>query len=311
MDPYEVIQALWLAFGAVVGACMGSFANVVIARMPRDESIVHPPSHCPNCKTPIKPWQNIPIASWLALRGRARCCGTPISPRYVVVELLGALGGFSVVLIHRPNVMAVFYGLMLWLLMCVAIIDWKHWFIPRALSLSLVVLGFVGNAVGAWWSGVPLQSAVTAASIMSGMGTVVGFTVVAVLLLGFTWLYRATGRLGADEEAMGWGDAQLLAGIGACLGVNALPWVLGLASLSGTVIGGWVTLEYRMRVRRGEVAETVPEPTGNPDDDEWRPPEGSVQFGPFLALGAAMHVLMSSFLPDVDVTVIFRGLWEG
>src|SRR5436853_7703063 len=93
----ETMRVMWLAFGAVVGGAMGSFGNVVIHRMPRHQSVVTPPSHCPHCGVPIAPWNNIPVVSWLALRGKARCCGGPISRRYFWGELVGAVLGFLVV----------------------------------------------------------------------------------------------------------------------------------------------------------------------------------------------------------------------
>ena len=84
------------------GACIASFLNVVIWRAPRGESIVSPPSHCPKCSSPIRWWQNIPILSWLALRGRCAACKAPISPRYILVELLGGLLFLAVFLKCNP-----------------------------------------------------------------------------------------------------------------------------------------------------------------------------------------------------------------
>src|SRR4051812_8001857 len=124
---HDVLRAMWMVFGTVVGACVGSFCNVVIARVPEDLSVVSPPSRCPKCLTPIRPWNNVPIVSWLVLGGKARCCGTPIAARYVVVEVIGAALGFVLVTLEGAGPVTIAHGVMFLLLVAVAFIDLDTW----------------------------------------------------------------------------------------------------------------------------------------------------------------------------------------
>lgn len=315
----EVIRLLWLTFGVVVGACLGSFANVIIWRVPRGQSIVSPRSRCPACGTAIPAWDNLPVASWLVLRGRARCCGARISPRYVVVELVCAVLGLWVVAHDGPGLAAVMHGLMLLMLLCAALIDLDDMTIPRGLSLGLIPLGVLGNTAVALARGASLQQSLLHEAVPSILGAVVGYGVLALVILAFTPLFRALGRIEPDQEVMGWGDAHLLAGIGACLGPGALIWVLTLASAQGSVMGALMLAAQR----RGEGKQ--PSATGSPPEahastapgdsstseaepleDDWVPPRGAVPFGPFLALSAAEILFFGYLLPDFRLD-----LWGG
>ena len=123
------------------GLIIGSFLNVVAWRLPRGESLSHPGSHCPKCDTPIKPYDNVPLISWLLLRGRCRNCGEPISPRYPLVELTTGLLWAGVVLARYDDVPALVRGILLvTFLVPIALIDFDTRTIPNKLTLPAAVL---------------------------------------------------------------------------------------------------------------------------------------------------------------------------
>ena len=126
-----------------LGMVLGSFSNVCIYRLPRGESIIHPPSHCPRCKTPIKPWHNIPILSFILLRGRCAYCGSPISPRYPLVELLS---GFIYLFLFRHfglSLGSIIYALFSSALLVVFFYDLEHKLIPDVITLPGMAVGMV------------------------------------------------------------------------------------------------------------------------------------------------------------------------
>lgn len=304
MDPdlvQEVMRAMWLVFGAVVGACIGSFTNVVIARVPEGLSVVSPPSRCPKCLTPIRPWQNIPVVSWLVLGGKARCCGTPIAPRYVIVEAIGGMLGFVTVALDGANIVAVLHGLMFLVLVAVAFIDLDTWSIPEVLSRALLPLGLALQVGTRLHGGQALEAAALDGGIAWLSGAAAGFFVLFLVRVSATAIARAAKRIGPDEDAMGTGDEQLLRGIGACVGPMGVFWTLLLGSMQGTLVG------LVARVATGGKDNPVGAEVNDPDDD-WRPPPGSIPYGPFLALGAIEFVLLGSMLPDLQLVELFREL---
>ncbi|MDD5656559.1 MAG: prepilin peptidase [Elusimicrobia bacterium] len=240
--------AFWL------GACAGSFVNVVAWRMPREESVVFPRSRCPSCRAPIAWFDNIPILSWLLLRGRCRRCGGAISMRYPLVE--GLMACLSLALWLR------WQGSPLWSalaaaaaadLLAIALIDWDTGFIPAALSIGLVVAGVAAAPFN------PLLRRGTWPAAVGGaaLGAATGFLL--------CWLTAEAGKRVFKKEAMGGGDLILLAGIGAWSGGVGAFDSLMLGSLLGAGYG--VGLVARGRPR---LADPVP-------------------FGPFLAAGAAFN----------------------
>jgi len=298
---YDVLRALWLVFGAVVGACVGSFVNVVIARVPAGLSVVTPASRCPRCETPIRPWQNIPVVSWLVLRGKARCCGTTIPARYMLVEALGGALGFLLVAVEGASFTTVLHGLMFLILVSVAFIDLDTWSIPEVFSRSLLPLGLALQVVTRLTLGQDLTSSAVEGLKESVLGALLGFGVLFVVRIGATALARATGRIKPDEDAMGTGDEQLLRGIGACLGPLGVFWALMLGSAQGTLVG--LAARVATGGKDNPVGAAVPDP-----EDDWRPPPGAIPFGPFLALGAIEFVLMGSLLPDLQLAGLFAEL---
>ncbi|MDB4995491.1 MAG: uncharacterized protein JWM74_2923 [Myxococcaceae bacterium] len=220
---------LWFLRGVAIpfGLIWGSFLNVVIYRVPREMSVVNPPSHCPGCGKPVKPYDNVPVLSYLILRGRARCCGVKMSPRYVVVELLGGLLSLAVLevivrslpgdtsAVRASAVYLADFALCLGLL-AAAFIDAEHMYLPDPITIGGTVLG-IGTA-----------SLHDLGYVESITGAVAGYLIV---WLPFIVLYKALrGRAG-----MGLGDAKLLALAGAWFGWPGALFTLFAGALQGTV----------------------------------------------------------------------------
>ena len=211
----------FFSFG--LGACIASFLNVVIWRVPRGESIVRPPSHCPKCNAPIKWYQNIPILSWLALRGKCANCKAPISPRYILIEMLGG----ALFLAAFLNCGATYYTPVMWIwisLMIVgSMIDFDHKLLPDFVTVGGMILGVAVRSVDSC----RLQS--FAPIVASIVGLVFGF--------GLLWLIRFLGSKAFKREAMGMGDVFLMGAVGALFGPVAVLVTLILSSVFGSVVG--------------------------------------------------------------------------
>jgi leader peptidase (prepilin peptidase)/N-methyltransferase len=238
------------------GLLLGSFANVCIARMPRRRSIVHPGSACPSCGAKIRWYDNVPVLSWILLRGKCRDCKAPISARYPVVEMLCALlflsaklrFGFSWTLVLRD-------WPLLFSFLVVTFIDLRHRIIPDIFSIggTLLALATAGLPEANGWG-------------PAFLGASVGFGV----FYGFAWLYeKMTGRSG-----LGGGDVKLLALIGAFLGVQGVFSTILISSVLGSIVGiAWGFLSGRKRVMRV-----------------------AIPYGPFLVLGALVEYFFGEVL---------------
>ena len=239
MDGLDFILGCF-SFG--LGACIASFLNVVIWRVPRGESIVSPPSHCPKCNALIKWYQNIPIISWLALRGKCANCKAPISPRYILIELLG--GALFLVVFwccfkpYAPYVkdmvqkqifpfpLAItLVAMWTWVSLMIvgSMIDFDHKLLPDFVTVGGMVLGLVYNAVAYSFahSFEPI--------VKSLVGLVFGF--------GLLWLIRFLGSKAFKREAMGMGDVFLMGAVGALFGPVAVLVTLILSSVFGSIVG--------------------------------------------------------------------------
>jgi leader peptidase (prepilin peptidase)/N-methyltransferase len=220
---------VWILRGFVLffGLIWGSFLNVVIYRVPRDMSVVRPASHCPGCGKPIAGYDNVPVFGYLLLRGRARCCGAKMSPRYPLVELIGGLLSLAileVIVLQMPGstpavrALAVYgadFALCLGLV-AAAFIDAEHMFLPDSITLGGIVLGIATATL----RGLPFTHSL--------MGAVAGFVGV---WFPFTFLYkRVLGRTG-----MGLGDAKLLALGGAWFGWEGAVFVLFAGAFQGSL----------------------------------------------------------------------------
>jgi leader peptidase (prepilin peptidase)/N-methyltransferase len=201
-----------IAFTGVMGALAGSFLNVVVHRLPRHESIVRPASHCLACGAPVKPYDNVPILSYLLLRGRCRSCSAPISPRYPLVEALTAALCVGAVLSHESAVgIALGVTLVLLVVPC-ALIDLEHRIIPNSLTAIGAVLAIaLGTALDP--SGEPERLIAGAAAG--------GFLLVAAL---------------AYPGGMGMGDVKLAGVVGLLLGRATAPAIL-IALVAGVLVG--------------------------------------------------------------------------
>ncbi len=215
------------AFVFFVASLIGSFLNVCIHRIPSGQSVAFPASHCPHCSTPIQPWDNIPILSYLLLRGRCRQCKVRISPRYPAVEAITGVAGIATFVAFGPSPQGLLMFAFLCSLIVITFIDLDHQIIPDVISLPGILVGlaaaFLPGSPG-WFD--------------SLMGVLIGGGILWAIAEGY---FRLTGR-----EGMGGGDVKLLAMIGAFLGWRAIPVTLMVASLTGTALG------VAMMMRSGE-----------------------------------------------------------
>jgi leader peptidase (prepilin peptidase)/N-methyltransferase len=204
-----------IALTGVFGAIMGSFLNVVSFRLPRHESIVRPASRCPSCGTRVRPYDNIPVLSWLLLRGHCRSCATPISPRYPLSEALTAVLCVAVVLTHS-SAASIALGIALVLIVVpVATIDFTDLIIPNTLMAAGAVLAL---ALG------------TALNPAGEPGRLIAGVAAAAALLAVVLAY---------PRGMGMGDVKLVGVLGLFLGIAVIPAVV-IAVVSGTVVGSVV-----------------------------------------------------------------------
>jgi leader peptidase (prepilin peptidase) / N-methyltransferase len=212
-------------FAGVLGALMGSFLNVVAYRLPRHESLIRPASHCTRCGTAIKPYDNIPVLSWLLLRGHCRSCGEPISVRYPLVEFATGLLCLAVVLAGGSSArVALGIGLIL-LIVPIALIDLEHRIIPNRLTLPGAVLALaLGLALDP--GGEPDR--------LIAAGAAGGFLLLAAL---------------AYPGGMGMGDVKLAAMMGLFLGAAVAPAVL-IALVAGTLVGAVIIARKGARAGR-------------------------------------------------------------
>ncbi|MFN7967207.1 MAG: prepilin peptidase [Acidobacteriota bacterium] len=221
----------WRAGLFVFGAVFGSFLNVVIHRVPRGESVVRPGSRCPACGAPIKAWQNIPILSWLLLRGRCANCRQPISWRYPLVELLTALLWLAVGVRFGVSLQALILLPCATLLLALFFTDYDEMLLPDALTIPMAI---VGVAVASWNSRLDLFIGWLGSGTASGrlahavVGAVFGFGLFLAIALA--------GRLAFGKEAMGGGDLKLMLGVGAFLGIPGVVLTLFLGSIVGTFV---------------------------------------------------------------------------
>lgn len=225
---------LFLVFSFVLGSVIGSFLNVCIYRIPAEKSIVSPPSSCPQCGHQIRWFENLPIISFLLLRGRCSACRAPISIRYPLVEAL--TGALFVLVLHSFGLSAatLIYWVLIAALVVITFIDLDHQIIPDVISLPGIAAGFVASFFIPW---------------LAWYQSVLGILVGGGSLLAVAWIYeRLTGR-----EGMGGGDIKLLAMLGAFLGWKAILPIIFLSSLAGTAVGVPVML-----LQKGDTKLAIP-----------------------------------------------------
>ncbi len=240
-------QWFYLTTVGLISLCVGSFLNVVIYRLPlmmqrewqsecrlllEDEltakptqasnsepfNLVKPNSTCPKCKTAIKPWQNIPIISWIVLKGKCANCSNPISARYPIVEAITALLSLVIAYSFGATEHALLYIFVTWILVALTFIDIDHMLLPDQLTLPLVWLALIAAVMG-----------ITISPGDAIVGAACGY----LSLWSVFWLFK----LLTGKEGMGYGDFKLLAVFGALLGWQSLLTIILLSSVVGAIIG--------------------------------------------------------------------------
>jgi leader peptidase (prepilin peptidase)/N-methyltransferase len=287
VDPrlLAVLMAPWaplLAF--VFGALWGSFANVVIYRLPRDLSVVRPRSHCTECARVLPWYDNIPVVSYLLIRGKCRGCGAHVPLRYLVVELLAGLLAFTLYMQHvlRPLVVGGAPGLAAWglwlvfglALLIVTYTDLDLWVIPDEVVLPVAALGLGAAALAPEILGVGLLEAAVAGAA--------GFALVA----GLRWVYLRWRGL----EALGLGDGKLLLMIGAFAGARGLIWALAAGAIQGLLVAVPMSLLGKKIASSDLQAVHGDDPELGEDEDGVM--GARVPFGPFLAVAAFEYMLI-------------------
>jgi len=280
----EIPLWYWLIVFFAFGACVGSFYNVIVYRMPRGISLINPPSHCPLCKKRIPIRYNLPIVGWLWLRGKSACCKQPISIIYPIGEalcgLLGAVALFAAVAVSRGSLSADIFSMpvtepavwasalaMFWLLLGaypVCAVDCKYKLIPDSISVGGIVAGLVISIIPGGIT--PFESLIGAAVAGGGL-----------YFIG----WAATKLL--KKDAMGFGDVKLLAGYGALMGVTGAVETLVLAAVLGIVV-------------------MVPYAKLNSGKDDG---SGQIPFGPFLAVSAPIMYLWGETLFEIYTKFVF------
>jgi leader peptidase (prepilin peptidase)/N-methyltransferase len=269
------------AVAFAIGACIGSFLNVVIYRLPAEKSIVRPGSQCA-CGTPIAWHDNIPILSWFFLRGRARCCGRPYSFRYPFVELLTA-GLFLACWLLFPPAKAVCGMLFLSVLICALFIDLDHFIIPDVFTIGAGMVGILLSFVVPQLHGYGSDFFV-ADSLRSGIASIEGLLIGSGVVLWIAVLAEAILK----KEAMGFGDVKFVGAIGAFCGWQGAVFSVFGGALIGTV---WFAVALLWQKISGRPAPVAPK-TETAEGEA--APLGfgvHVPFGPMLAIAGALHFL--------------------
>ena len=269
-------EALPYIFSFILGSVIGSFLNVCIYRLPMGESIVFPPSHCTSCGRAIRFYNNIPILSYLMLKGKCRDCGSRISIQYPLVELLSGVALTGLYYKFGLTLDLLFYAMLTYSLIVITFIDLGHMIIPNAITIPGAAAGLIYNALitdweksrdllGAFsWS---LENFFGVLNEVPFLDSVFGLITGGGILFLIAFLYIAVRK----QEGMGMGDVKLLAMIGAFLGWKGVVFVMLVSSLLGTIIGLSIIL-----YKKGDLKYALP-------------------FGPFLSLAAVIYVFTGGF----------------
>jgi leader peptidase (prepilin peptidase)/N-methyltransferase len=226
-------EGVTLVVLAVIGACVGSFLNVCIHRLPLRESLVWPASHCTSCQRPLSWFENIPLLSWLALRGRCRSCRARISATYPIVEAVTAAVFVGSYFVYGWTPLLAARLLFACALIVLFVIDLRHKILPNAITLPGIVIGFV------------LSLALPPGWLSSAIGIAAGG--------GVLWLIAEAYFRARGVEGLGMGDVKMLGMIGAFLGWPHMLLTLVLASLMGSVVGIGI-----LAGRRGDMQAALP-----------------------------------------------------
>ncbi|MEE9470223.1 MAG: prepilin peptidase [Gemmatimonadota bacterium] len=222
------VETIFYVTAGLLGAAIGSFMNVCVHRLPHGESVVRPRSHCPSCGSDIPARDNIPILSWLLLRGRCRGCGERISLRYPLVELVSIGIWVGMALAYGPTLHALSGAVFFTLLLAIAITDARHYVIPDELSIGGLASGLALAVVTELTTGMPTI-------VSSVVGAALGFLLLLGVGLVGDWVFK--------KPAMGGGDMKMMAMIGAYLGPLGAILTIFLGALAGSLIFGPISLK--------------------------------------------------------------------
>ncbi|QSH42271.1 prepilin peptidase [Lentisphaerota bacterium ZTH] len=259
------MMPFWYFMSFIIGCCIGSFLNVCIYRIPAGKSLSMPPSHCPKCRHRIRWYENIPLLSWLVLRGQCSSCKCRIPARYFLVELLTGLLFFvlffKVTLDRQPTgILLVYYGMTM-LIVTTAFIDYEHRIIPNKTTYPAMLLGLVAALLfpQIWHTTSHFKA------FLLSLASLIGCTV-------FMAAFAITGKMIFKRDALGWGDVKYIAAVGACLGPLGAFFTLLFGSLTGTLAGVGIMLRKRTSLKT------------------------AIPFGPFLAAGTYLWMVFGERL---------------
>lgn len=263
---YPIPAIFGLVSVFVLGCCWGSFLNVCIWRMPRGESVVFAPSHCTSCGAEIRWFDNLPLVSYLVLRGRCRHCHAPYSCRYFIVELITGIlfvAAFAKIgMAEMPPAALLTAFAVIMLALPTVWIDFEHRIIPDALTLPALLFALVVSVV--------FPDVCAAATHLQGL---LAALLPALIVGGGLWCFAVTGRRLAGREVLGLGDVKFMAAIAALYGLPGAFFVLGAGSLGGVVYG------LVMAARRKRSPHRI-----------------ALPLGPFLALAALIWLWVGDWL---------------
>ncbi len=265
----------------VIGASIGSFLNVCIARWPLEQSIIRPPSRCPHCETPIKWYDNVPILGWIRLGGKCRNCRAPISVVYPAVELLVALGWLLSAMHYGASFTAVRVAVFGTVMLGIAMTDAKHYVIPDGFTVFGLVFVLVTSVI----SGLRAEVTPFATPWDALIGACAGAGAIAIV----GWL----GEVALKKEAMGFGDVTLMAVVGAALGPGRALLVIFLGAAVGAIT--FLLVVYPIVRFRGAIARDaqIEMPLDTP-----KAQMPQVPFGVFLAPAAVLALVFGQQLLD-------------
>lgn len=260
-----LIESLFLqCFAIAIGACIGSFLNVVVYRVPAGLSILYPPSRCPHCLRQLAPRDNIPVIGWFLIIGKCRYCHTRVSWRYPAIEGLTAFLFWCVAAYFGTSISIstlCFYALFLSWLLALALIDIDTMTLPNSLTQSGLVLGLIYQA------SLVFANSGDRTSLAGHLIFGIGGAVLGVWLLD---IMRISGRFFLHKEAMGGGDPKLAAMIGMWLGWQNILLTILIASAIGTLVGAIAILVKNLGKQQ------------------------PIPFGPFLAIGGAISLFFGN-----------------
>lgn len=263
-------SSAFFIFAFVFGAIIGSFLNVCIYRIPRGESIISPPSHCPQCKTPLRFYNNIPFLSYLLQGGKCSSCGTRISFSYFAIEFLAAILTLLIFISYGFAEKTLIYLVLTYSLIVISAIDIRYMVIPNIITIPGIFAGLFLNALLTDWS--VLRSYLTSSGVSDiffligrfpVLNSITGIILGGGILLSIAYIYKLLRKI----EGMGMGDVKLLAMLGAFLGIQGVVFIVFLSSMIGSITG--VSL---MIYNKGDLKYAIP-------------------YGPFLSLAAVAFML--------------------